>query len=189
MGDPHAMGTMATPRELLAAMKAIGAIDRLPTGREEAAMAADAGGAVLWRLVCAHHLAGAAEAQVLMAAGTAADAGAEATAILQAGWDVYSGANINEDGSRVGLLAAMADRLTNYLLVITARIRLGEGSDELSPLVMTALPIASVVCDLLKAAAHETAGEDRPRADFPQLTASLRGMADLLDTMTPRERD
>jgi hypothetical protein len=35
--------------------------------------------------------------------------------------------------------------------VITARIRLGEGSDELSPLVITALPIASVVCDLLKA--------------------------------------
>jgi hypothetical protein len=188
MGDPHAMGTMATPRELLLAMKAIGAIDRLPTGREQLSMADDAGGRVLWRLVCAHHLAGAVEAQVLMAGGTAAEAGAEGTAILQAGWDVYSGANIDEDNARVGLLAAIADRLASYLLVMTAHIRRGDAVEELSPLVMVALPIAGVVCDLLKAAANETAGDDQPRADFPKLTASLRDMADLLDTMTPKEQ-
>jgi len=128
MGDPHAMGTMATPRELLLAIKAIGAIDRLPTGREQVSRAHDAGGRVLWRLVSAHHLAG-----------------AEGTAILQAGWDVYSGANIDQDGARVGLLAAIADRLASYLLVMTAHIRRRDAVEELSPLVMAALPIASVV--------------------------------------------
>jgi hypothetical protein len=120
MGDTHAMGVMATPQELLGALQAIGAIDRLPTGSEEAAMLVDAGGDALWRLTCAHHLAGAVEAQVLMAAGAAADAGAESTAILQAGWEIYGGANINEDGARVGLLHAIAARLVDQLLVITA---------------------------------------------------------------------
>jgi hypothetical protein len=48
-------------------------------------------------------------------------------------------------------------------------------------------PIASVVHDLLNARTRPPARMSR--ADSPQLTASPRGMADLLDTMTPRERD
>ena len=61
------MGAMADPHELLRATKAIGAIDRMPTPGEAAELERDASGQQLWRLQVAHHLAGAVEAQVLMA--------------------------------------------------------------------------------------------------------------------------
>lgn len=188
MGDAHAMGVMATAHELLVALHAIGAINRLPTASEEAAMLAATDGEAVWRLTCTHHLAGAVETQVLMAAGAAADAGAKSTAILQSGWELYAGARIDEDGARVALLHAMAGRLVDALLVMTAHKRRGDASEELSPLVMPALAIATALADLLKAATDETGGDERPRAGFPQLTQNLRAMADLLDSMTPHEQ-
>lgn len=44
------MGTMADPQELLRALKALGAIDRMPTPAEHAHMQTSAGGEALWRL-------------------------------------------------------------------------------------------------------------------------------------------
>ena len=61
------MGLMADSEELLRALTALGAI-RMPTAREQDQAQRAAGGAALWRLQCAHHLAGAVECQVLMAA-------------------------------------------------------------------------------------------------------------------------
>jgi hypothetical protein len=62
------MGVMADSEELLRALTALVAI-RMPTGREQDQAQRAAGGPVLWRVQCAHHLAGAVECQVLMAAG------------------------------------------------------------------------------------------------------------------------
>ena len=70
----------------------------------------------MWRLECAHHLAGAAETQVLMAGGAAADAGHGATPILWAGWEFYGGAGMADDAARVGLLVAMTRRLAEHIM-------------------------------------------------------------------------
>jgi hypothetical protein len=185
MSQQHPMGTMADPRELLRALKALGAIDRMPTPAEHTHMQTGAGGEALWRLECAHHLAGAAEAQALMAAGCAVDTGCADTAILLAGWQVYSGMGTEgDDAARIGALMAITARLTEYLMVMTARKRRGDGDELLSPLVMTALPLANALHDLLKAAAAETSGDAEPRTGLPTITTNLRAMADLLDSMT-----
>ncbi|MGH3571748.1 MAG: hypothetical protein ACRDR6_22790 [Pseudonocardiaceae bacterium] len=186
MSQQHAMGTMADPHDLLRALKALAAIDRMPSVEEHVEMQASAGGEQLWRLECAHHLAGVAEAQALMAAGRAVDAGCDGSAVLLSGWQVYSGMGIeDDDAARVGVLAAIAARLVEYLMVMTARKRRRDGDELLSPLVMTVLPLASAARDLLKAAVAETSGEAEPRAGLPTITDNLRAMADLLDSMTP----
>lgn len=182
------MGTMADPRELLRATKAIGAIDRMPTPDEADAMEQAAGGTALWRLQCAHHLAGAVENQVLMAGGACVDAGADRTAILMSGWDLHTGANLDNDAARVGLLVTMAHRVVDQVMLMVARKRRGDGDELLSPLVMPALPVASALEALLHAAAAETDGEDpNPRAGLPKVAEDLRAMADLLESMTPPE--
>jgi hypothetical protein len=71
------LGTMADPGELVAALTVIGFLQRGFTGAEQAREIKRAGGVELHRLEMAHTLAGAAEMQVLMAAGAAADAGAD----------------------------------------------------------------------------------------------------------------
>ena len=91
MGEPQPMGIMADPLELLAALQALGTIDRVPTAPEEAEAQRRAGDRALWRLECAQHLAGAVEMQVLMAGGAAADAGHDHTAITRAGWSSTAG--------------------------------------------------------------------------------------------------
>lgn len=53
-----------------------------------------AGSRALWRLECAHHFAGAVEAQVLMAAGAAADNGHDSTPVLWAAWEFCAGAGL-----------------------------------------------------------------------------------------------
>jgi len=187
MGEEHPMGVMADPRELLRALKALGAIDRMPAPDEAAQMERSTGGQELWRLECAHHLAGAVEAQVLMADGAAVDAGYESTPVLQAGWEFYGGANTGEDAARVALLEAMSRRLIDQLTLMVARKRRGDGDELLSPLVMPALPIASALAGVLHAGALESGEHDDPRKGLPQVVDQLRGMADLLETMTPSE--
>ena len=87
------MGVMADPGELLRALMLLEAIDRLPSEREHLAAERAAGSRELWRLQCAHHLAGAVEAQVLMAAGAAADvADGDSAPVMLAGWELYAGA-------------------------------------------------------------------------------------------------
>src|SRR6266545_1203142 len=175
MGEQHPMGTMADPDELLRATKAIGAIDRMPTPDEATAMQGHAGSRELWRLACAQHLAGAVEAQVLMAAGACVDSGSESTSVLLAGWEFYVGANTGDDAARIGLLLAMARRLVDQIMLMVARKRRGEGDELLSPLVNPALAVASALAEVLSAAAIETDGEDlQPRAGLPRAVEQLR---------------
>jgi hypothetical protein len=48
--------------------------------------------------------------------------------------------------------------------------------------------VAQALAGLIGAAATETGGEDdQPRAALPQVVDQLRGMADLLETITPAE--
>lgn len=187
MGDEHPMGVMADPRELLRALKALGAIDRMPAPDEADQMERRTGGRELWRLECAHHLAGAVEAQVLMAGGAAVDAGHGPTPVLQAGWEFFGGANTAEDAARVALLEAMARRLADQLTLMVARKQRGDGDELLSPPVMSALPIASALAGVLDAAALESGEHDDPRQGLPQIVGQLRSMADILDAMTPNE--
>jgi hypothetical protein len=187
MGEEHPLGVMADPRELLRALKALGAIDRMPAPDEATEMELRTGGRELWRLECAHHLAGVLEAQVLMAGGAAADAGYQTTPVLQAGWGFFDGASTAEDAARVGLLEAMARRLVDLLMLMVARQRRGDGDELLSPLVMPALPIASALAGVLDAAALESGEHADPRKGLGQVVEQLRSMADLLDTMIPGE--
>ena len=78
-------------------MTAIGLLQRGFTAAESAAETRRAGGAELHRLQMAHALAGAAEMQVLMAAGAAADAGADPAKITRASVFAYTGANWDSD--------------------------------------------------------------------------------------------
>jgi len=78
-------------------MTAIGLLQRGLTGAEQAAETSWVGGEELHRLQMAHALAGAAEMQVLMAAGAAADAGADPAKITRASVFAYTGANWDSD--------------------------------------------------------------------------------------------
>lgn len=183
------MGVMADPGELLGALELLEAIDRLPTERELRAAQRAAGGRELWRLQCAHHLAGAVEAQVLMAGGAAAAVSdGDAAPVLLAGWEMYGGAGVEGDAARIGLLVAMAKRLGDQVMLMVARQRRGEGDELLSPLVMPALAVCEALAGVLHAAAVETAGEeDHPRTQLPRVVEQLRGMADVLESMTPKD--
>jgi hypothetical protein len=72
--------------------------------------------------------------QVLMAAGAAADAieepaAEDSTRVLMAGWELFSGASADQDDARVGLLAALAGRLNDAIMLMVARWRRGEGDE------------------------------------------------------------
>ncbi len=103
---------MASPEELIDALRALGAI-RARSPAERARIERQSASRELLRLECAHHLAGVVEMQVLMAAAAAADAIEEpaaegSTRMLMAGWELFSGASADQDAVRVGLLAALA---------------------------------------------------------------------------------
>src|SRR5260370_3638017 len=70
------LGEMADPADLVTALVQVGLLKRVFTGTELAAETDRAGGTELFRLEMAHALAGAADMQILMAAGPAAAAGA-----------------------------------------------------------------------------------------------------------------
>lgn len=170
------MGTMADPEELLDALHALGAI-RAPTAPERERMAHEARTRELWRLETAQYLAGVVELQLLMAGGTAADAVEEqtpatATPILLAGWKWFSGGGAPDDDARVGLLAVLAHRLNEMLMLMVARWRKGEGDELLSPLLMPSLAIASTLEQLLKATAEETSGNPDPRRKLGEVPST-----------------
>jgi hypothetical protein len=73
--------------------------------------------------------------QVLMAAGAVPAVKENATPMLLAGWELFTGAGTAEDGARVGLLLAIARRLTDAIMLMVARQRRGEGDELLSPLI------------------------------------------------------
>ncbi len=117
-----------------------------------------------------------------------ADAAGLSGAALLAGWSCTSGASVEGDAARIGLLVAMAKRLGDQIMLMVARQRRGGGDELLSPLVMPALAVCEALAGVLDAAAVETAGEDEhPRAALPRVVEQLQGMADLLETMTPKD--
>lgn len=160
----------------------------MPSVREQQQAERAAGDAALWRLQCAHHLAGTVECQVLMAAGTVPAVKKNATPMLLAGWGLFTGAGTAEDAARVGLLLAMARRLTDAIMLMVARQRRGEGDELLSPLIMPALAVGEALTGVLNAAALESEGEEkRPRRELATVVEQLGGMAELLATMTPKQ--
>ncbi len=141
---------MADPDQLLRALKLLEAI-RLPTVQERLEAKRAAGSRALWRFQCAHHLAGAVEAQVLMAAGVAADAAHDDTApVLLAGWEFYVGAGLQDDAARVGLLVVIAKRLGDQIMLMVARKHRGDGDELLSPLVTPALAVCEALAGVLQ---------------------------------------
>jgi len=111
-----------------------------------------------------------------------------ATPLLLAGWELFTGAGTAEDAARVGLLLAISRRLTDAIMLLVARQRRGEGDELLSPLIMPALAVGEALTGLLDAAAHESGGEDeQPRRELFTVVEQLRGMAELLETMTPEQ--
>jgi hypothetical protein len=182
---------MASPEELIDALHALGAI-RAPSRAERARIERQSASRELLRLECAHHLARAVEMQVLMAAGAAADAIEEPTAedstrVLMAGWELFSGAGADQDDARVGLLAALAGRLNDAIMLMVARWRRGEGDELLSPLVMPALVLGGALATLLRAAAEESGGGDDPRRELAQVVEQMRSTAEILESMIPPE--
>jgi hypothetical protein len=104
------MGVMGDPEELLRALTALGAI-RMPTAREQHQAQRAVGGPELWRLQCAHHLAGAVECQVLMAAGAVPAVKENATPMLLAGWELFRpSARVRVRSRQVGLLILVDGR-------------------------------------------------------------------------------
>ena len=184
-------GVMADPEELIDALHALGAI-RAPTRTERATMERQALSRELLRLEFAHHLAGVVEMQVLMAEGAAADVSGEpvseaSSRVLMAGWELFSGAGAEQDDARVGLLAALAGRLNEAVMLMVARWRRGEGDESLSPLVMPALVLTGAVVTLLRAAAEESGGGEDPRRELAPVVDQMRSTADILESMTPPE--
>jgi hypothetical protein len=190
MGAPRPeLGVMAAPQELIDALHALGAI-RAPSRAERARIERQSASRELLRLECAHHLAGVVEMQVLMAAGAAADAieepaAEDSTRVLMAGWELFSGASADQDDARVGLLAALAGRLNDAIMLMVARWRRGEGDELLSPLVMPALVLGGALATLLRAAAEEPGGGDDPRRELAQVVEQMRSTAEILESMIP----
>src|SRR5260370_14537210 len=114
---------MADPAELVAAMTAIGLLQRGFTAAESAAETRWAGGAELHRLQMAHALAGAADMQVLMAAGAAADAGADPAKITRPSVFAYAGASCDGDDTKFTLVRLQAQRLASQLMVLAPHSR------------------------------------------------------------------
>src|SRR5260370_12312867 len=104
---------MAGPADLVTALVQVGLLKRAFTGTELAAETDRAGGAELFRLEMAHALAGAADMQILMAAGAAADAGAEPARIMRATGFAHTAANCEkEDAAQVTLGRVPGQRLS-----------------------------------------------------------------------------
>jgi len=112
---------MADPADLVTALVQVGLLERAFTGTKLAAETGRAGGAELFRLEMAHALAGAADMQILMAAGAAADAGADPARIMRATDFAYTGASCEkEDDARFTLVRVQAKRLATQLMVMAA---------------------------------------------------------------------
>ena len=58
------------------------------------------------------------------------------TRVLMAGWELFSGVSADQDDARVGLLAALAGRLNDAIMLMVARWRRGEGDRVMPALVL-----------------------------------------------------
>jgi len=128
--------------------------------------------------------------QVLMAAGAAADAieepeAEDSTRLLMAGWELFSGASADQDDARVGLLAALAGRLNDAIMLRVARWRRGKGDELLSPLVMPALVLGGALATLLRVAAEESGGSDDHRRELAQVVEQMLSTAEILESVIP----
>jgi hypothetical protein len=142
------LGEMADPADLVTALVQLGLLKRAFTGTELAAETGRAGGAELFRLEMAHALAGAADMQILMAAGAAADAGAEPARIMRATDFAYTGANCEkEDDAKFTLVRVQAQRLSTQLMVMAADFRAGRA--ELPLMVYPAMLVAGALEKML----------------------------------------
>jgi hypothetical protein len=104
-----------------------------------------------------------------------------------AGWELFTGAGADHDDARMGLLAALAGRLNDAIMLMVARWRRGEGDELLSPLVMPALVLGGALATLLRAAAEESGGGENPRRELGQVVEQLRSTAEILERMIPHE--
>jgi hypothetical protein len=184
MGEPRqGLGTMASPAELVAAMTAIGLLERGFTGQEQAEAITRAGGVELHRLQMAYALAGAVEMQVLMAAGAAADAGADHARITRACTATYDGASCQDsDDTQFTLVRVQAQRLASQLMVMAADARAGRA--EFPLLVYPAMLVATALQKLV-----DTASIDDPagRARMLHETAgTLAGGAEVITEMADK---
>jgi hypothetical protein len=161
------LGTMADPGELAAALTVIGLLQRGLTDAEQARETERAGGVELHRLEMAHALAGAAEMQVLMAAGAAADAGADPAKITRASNMAYQGANCDDDETTVVLLASQ-------LMVMVADSHAGRA--EVPLVIYPGMLVAAGLEKLLEAATSP----GQRTALLREAAAALRGGADLV---------
>ncbi len=141
---------MAGPAGLVTALVQVGLLKRAFTGTELAAETDRAGGTELFRLEMAHALAGAADMQILMAAGAAADAGAEPARIMHAADFACTGPNCEkDDDAKVTLVRVQAQRLSTQLMVMAADSRAGRA--ELPLMVYPAMLIAGALEKMLNA--------------------------------------
>ena len=83
-----------------------------------------------------------------------------------AGWKLFSAASADQDDARVGLLAALAGRLNDAIMLMVARWRRGEGDELLSPLVMPALVLGGALATLLRAAQRSPVAVTIPAASL-----------------------
>jgi len=84
-----------------------------------------------------------------------ADAAGLSGAALLAGWSCTSGASVEGDAARIGLLVAMAKRLGDQIMLMVARQRRGGGDELLSPLVMPALAVCEALASVLNYAGRD----------------------------------
>jgi len=85
------------------------------------------------------------------------------------------------------LLAALAGRLNDAIMLMVARWRRGEGDELLSPLVMPALVVSGALATLLRAAAEESGGGEDPRRELARVVEQMRSTAEILESMIPPE--
>jgi hypothetical protein len=138
------LGEMADPADLVTALVQLGLLKRAFPGTELAAETSRAGGTELFRLEMAHALAGAADMHILMAAGAAADAGADPARIMRATDFAYTGANCEkEDDAKFTLVRVQAKRLVIQLMVMAADFRSGRA--ELPLMIYPAMLIAGAL--------------------------------------------
>ena len=84
-----------------------------------------------------------------------ADAAGLSGAALLAGWSCTSGASVEGDAARIGLVVAMAKRLGDQIMLMVARQRRGGGDELLSPLVMPALAVCEALASVLNYAGRD----------------------------------
>lgn len=174
------LGPLADVAEVLRAAEILGITDRAPGEAELAEVLQERGGGPgareLLRVEMLEGLSGGVEMQLMLAATSALEAGADPALINRASLDWFTGAGCLDAGTQVALLRASVSHLSNLLMVLTAEGRRGTTA-EVPLIVMHALTVADALKNML-----EAAGDD---AGYRELTAaaagSLRSAAELLE--------